>query len=269
MKTNGITTLIALGIVAAYTGGCSKLLGPSPKQQVIMTLDVDDADQRREGIARLSSKKWGLREPYLEYYALLLNKDADALVRCAAVSALGRAGDRKYLKNIAAVMSDKSSAVRWDAAVALDNVTGDAAVEPLRRAAIHDDSMDVRMCSARALRHYDRPEVIRTLVACLSDPAFGVRYQARASLVQITGRDMGSEPHSWAGAAEGKLPPPAPIEPKRRWWRRSRRARASEPATQPATMPATKAGRLWWDWMGVTKKREATSQPGQNIKSAD
>lgn len=249
--------------------GCSKLARPSPKQQVEMTLDADDADQRREGIVRLSSRKWGLKEPYLKYYAMVLNTDADSLVRCAAVSALGRAGDRKYLRDIIAAMSDKSFAVRWDAAVALDNVTGEAAVEPLRRAAIHDDSTDVRMCSARALRHYNRPEVIRTLVGCLSDPAFGVRHQARASLVQITGRDMGAEPRSWAGAADGKLPPPPPIEPKRRWWRRSRRARPSEPATQPtqpATMPATKARRPWWDWMGVTKKHEATSQKGQDIK---
>ena len=73
---------LTLLCLSALTGGCGnpraefsilgRLFGPGGPEMVEMILDVEDADRRREGITLLSEKDWGLRDPYLKYFALTL-----------------------------------------------------------------------------------------------------------------------------------------------------------------------------------------------------
>jgi hypothetical protein len=211
-----------------------KLLGPSPSQYVDMVLDQNDPDRRREGIIGLSKHDWGLTDKYLRGYAAILKTDRDPLVRAAAARALGKAKDPNYTGDVAAALFDESDAVRHDAAVALDGVVGEAAVEPLRKVAVSDTDQDVRTSCARALRHYWREDVVRTLVVCLSDKAFGVRHEAHASLVAVTGMDRGYEPENWADLALKALPPKPPQ--KASWWDRLWR-RGGKPPPAPAGKP--------------------------------
>jgi len=216
-----------------------KVFGPSPKELVQMAFDPNDADRRREGITRLSKKDWGLGEKYLKGYALLLQTDEDASVRCAAARALGRAGNPKYLPNlVTALRKDPSDAVRWDAAAALADVTDPPAAHALQAAALGDSSADVRAASVKALRNVRDREVLRTMIRCLDDASFTVRYQAHASLVEMTGEDFGYESADWSSATGMELlPVPARPAKTRAWWDwfNVKGRPKKVPATQPAT----------------------------------
>jgi len=196
------------------TGASRKIMGPSPKELVSQAFEDPDPDVRREAIAKLSSHSWGLKEPYLKGYAALLEVEMKRkapfrypMLICVAVRALGRSGDAEYLPDLLRAMKDPSDEVRWDAAVALGNVVSEAAVAPLRRAAVSDPSVDVRIACCRALRRYRRQDVVNTLVRCMSDKEFGVQYQAHEMLVELTGRDFGPSAARWAGTDLSKLPP--------------------------------------------------------------
>lgn len=230
-----------------------KLIGPSPSQYREMAFDPNDPDRRRQGIIGLSKKERGLKEPYLRGYAAILKTDREPLVRAAAVRALGKARDPNYIEDVARALFDRSDAVRHDAAVALDGLTGAVAVEPLRNRAVNDTDQDVRAAAARALRHYRRDDVVRALVECLADRQFGVRHEAHASLVALVGQDRGYEPQDWGDVTLKGLPPPKPPE-KGTWWDRLWRKRA-KPSPEPPTSsdhraekkPPGHKGPEWWD----------------------
>ena len=249
MRSIGRTFSVCLAVLAMLAAGCGKdsksfslrgaiqkLRSPSADEMVDMAFNPDDADRRREGITLLSKRDWGLQEPYLKHYAMVLDGDDDPSVRSAAARALGRAGDTKYLPNLINALDDKAVSVRWDAADGLDHLIGDSAADPLREHAIEDKSVDVRATCARALRHYGTAPVVRTLTDCLLDDDFTVRYRAHASLVTITGRDFGYDPEGWSNAP-------------------------------PSDRPTAEAKRRWWDWFGVSRrKKEASSRPADKVQ---
>ncbi len=238
------TLLVALVFLAACGGGCNngkpftmeRLFGPPPAKMIAMAFDVEDPDKRREGILALSKRKWGLREPHLKGYARILRSDHDATVRCAAVRALGKAGNVKYLDEVIQTLDDDSAAVRWDAALALADVRGPSAEEPLIQCALNDLSPDVRSACAQTLSHYQSREVIQTLVKCMDDQSIPVQFSAHASLVEIVGIDMGMESRDWRAVVE-----------------------------QPLFLTPRERAKPWWDLMGVTRPKSkpppATTQP--------
>ena len=247
LQTSGLAIVVTF---SCFSGGCGpsksdssppamlrlyrRLSGPSAPELVAMTFDMEDADRRRKGIVELSGHSWGLEEPYLKAYATLLKHDTEPCVRSGAARALGKAGPaaEKYVQQLAAALGDKSAMVRCDAAVALDTVIGEEAVGPLRKRAVSDESPDVRRCCAKALRHYRTEAVRETLLRCLKDRAFSVRYQARGSLAALTGRDMGYEPIDWVSVS---VIPPGDARSDRPWWNVfNRSGRKGRPATQPA-----------------------------------
>lgn len=277
--------LAFLAIVLLSQGGCSyegslkdwvkeKLFGPSPRQMVAMAFDPNDADRRREGITLLSERSWGLRDPHLKGFALMLAADPDPSVRSAAARALGKAGDANYLPDLAVALGRRgqADAVRCDCAVALDNVIGEPAIDVLTRHATEDRFVDVRVNCVRALRHYRKQKVVRTLVMCLSDQAFEVRHEAREALVAIMGADHGYEPEDWAAVTGVELPP-APTQTYKPWWdwfgvksprRKTVRKDAPAAPAPPEDTPKPKAEpkRPWWDWFGVNKPdRPADPKP--------
>jgi len=202
---------------------------------VAMAFDPNDPDRRREGIIGLSQHDYGLKEPYLEGYATLLRSDRDPLVRAAAVRALGKAQDPNYLPAVTAALSDPSVTVRQDAAAALGSLTGPAATGPLCRAALEDEDKLVRAHCAQALRHYRQQPVYDTLVKCLSDPAFAVRYEAHESLVALGGTDLGYDPRAWSRAG---LPAKQAKGEARPWWRWPRAGKSAPAGSQAGSQPA-------------------------------
>jgi len=193
------------------------VLGPSRLDLMDQAFRASDPDDRREGLLRLLKYPWGVRKPLLGVYATILAAPhQEPTVRGIALRALGRAEHRavKYVPQVASCLGDESTDVRWDAAVALDHMIGEAAVKVLRDHALHDPSLDVRIACARTLRNYRRTDVAKTLVECMADEDYAVCYVARASLVQIAGRDRGRLPSDWLPLTE-KMPPLPPAAP---WW---------------------------------------------------
>jgi len=203
--------------------------GPTPKEQLAMAFDSDDADHRREGVLMLSSHQWGLQEPYLKGYAMLLESDEDPTVRAAAATALGRSKAPGYLETLAAALSDPVPAVQWDAAVALDSLYGQAAIAPLKAAAREDTSADVRAASAWALRHYQREDVADVLLACLSDESFAVQHQARMAMVELAGEDFGYDRAAWQNVRDQLVAGPAHAR-SHPWWKWFGRDESPEPS---------------------------------------
>ena len=197
--------------------------GPSPEELAAQAFESPDPDVRREAIIKLSDHSWGRAEPYLKGYAAIvtaeLRKRGDRrhpTLICAAVRALGRGGDATYLPHVLVALKDVSAEVRWDAAAALDNMIGEKAVVALRSSALSDASVDVRAACCRVLRHYRRQDVLNTLIRCLDDDEFAVRYQAHRTLRELAGRDFGPDAADWAGVRLDKLP--AGTEKKKSWW---------------------------------------------------
>ena len=240
---------VAAALALVSLGGCSKgssgggslngmmrnLVGPSPSELVAWAFDPNDPDRRRMGVLGLSSKKWGLKEPYLKGYAALLKTDKDPLVRAAAARALGKAKDPNYAPAVTRALLDTNVNVRQDVATALDSVYDDTSAGPLRNRAAGDVDQDVRAKCCRALRHHRSIAVARTLVDCLSDKTFSVRHQAHASLVEIVGDDRGYDAENWATVVSGAALPPKPVPQKKpTWWQRMRQKRKKPAAPKPA-----------------------------------
>ena len=220
----------------ACLGGCAvgpldiarEVLGPSRAKLAACAFDRDaDADLRREAVNKMARRYWGHDKAALEGYARLAatrefedGRLEDATVRCAALRALGGAGDKavEHVDEIVIALLDPSDVnVRWDAAAALDKVVTPAAVEYLAGRARKDPSPDVRCASVRALRHYRTTRVAGVLIQCMDDGDYAVRKRAHESLVEIAGKDLGDSPADWVELI-GKIPPPPPQ--RRPWWRR-------------------------------------------------
>jgi hypothetical protein len=60
-----------------------------------------------------------------------------------------------------------------------------------------DEGKDVRIACADALRHYRTLDVARSLVTYLNERDFGVAWQSRQSLRQLTGRDLAYDQSAW------------------------------------------------------------------------
>jgi hypothetical protein len=171
-----------------------------------MMIDPEDVDRQREGILLLSSKPWGIKDPYVKGYATIFKTSENDGVRGAAIVALGRAGDPMYLKEISDAMGDPSAKVRWAAADVLgllpfakaNDAHLPAAAARLRDHAKADQSPDVRAACAKALRNHTGDSVVEALVDCLEDKEFGVRWQAHESLCAISGLDLGYEQDDWS-----------------------------------------------------------------------
>lgn len=236
---------LATGIVlvaAALVAGCgqggagggsemmTRLFGAKPEALVRDMFESPDPDARRQAIEKLSSHDWGLRDPYLKGYSLKA-QDENAAVRSAAIRALGKAGDTRYAPAVIVALRDRAPAVRGDAAVALDWMPSPDAVTPLMQSAAKDESLDVRMNSCRALRHYPRRDVLETLLAAMDDSDFGVRFQAAQSLKEMTGEDGGTDSAVW----------------------RDRLGKRADPFVWRKAEP-----RPWWDWFGVAAKPAPT-----------
>jgi HEAT repeat protein len=197
----------------------SRLGGPTAKELVDWMFTSPDPDIRRQALNKLAGYDWGLKEPYAKGYADRARKDSDATVRSAALAALGRAGDRKYVLDAAACLKDAQPQVRLDAARALDNMPDDRSIEPLM-GAMKDKSPEVRAAAATALRHYRSKAVLDALLAALEDADFGVRYSAADALRELTGLNCGCDEAAWQKALAGRSDPFAKSARARKpWWK--------------------------------------------------
>ncbi len=174
--------------------------GKTPTDAARRMEDQYFADERREGINRLSARSFGRGEPYTARYQQIAQTDSDYLVRSTAIRALNRSRDAAATTIFIEGLSDPQVRVRLEAAKALANVPDEAAIPRLLQMVADDrEDRDVRIAAADALRNHKRVEVARGLISLLNQRDFAVAWQARQSLKGITNADFKYDEAAWLG----------------------------------------------------------------------
>jgi hypothetical protein len=170
--------------------------------------DKSSADHRREGMNKLAEFGF-LSNPLFEKRCRQLAQyDVDFTVRASAIRTGNRARDSKATSVFILGLSDQNEWVRLESAKALANVPDSKAVEPLiRLLADHDQSKDIRIAAADALKHYRTQATARALAATLHDKSFAIAWQAHRSLKYLTSRDFGYEESAWLNYVGGSEKP--------------------------------------------------------------
>ncbi len=217
----GVRTVIlawAVGLLAAAVG-CetftqdlnslgSAIMPVSPEQAARWMVDPNDPDNRRKGTVLISNSPFGGAEAYVTWYRDRIAVEANALVRAALVTALGRWGEPSDAPVIAARLADDNLYVRWEAAKALQRIHNPAVVPDLLRVMRNDDEdTDVRTAAAVALGQYPQDRVFQVLVAALDAPQLSINEAARKSLGTLTGESLGLDPEAWLAWYNGAAAP--------------------------------------------------------------
>jgi len=218
------------------------------------------ADVRRESMVTMSYRWWGMRPTVLKGYALAAsNSKEEPTVRCVALRALAQAGPgaEPHIEEILKALDAKSRHVRWDAAVALDEIWVDTHRSRLARlmSTLSGGYSDAqRREQAAAMNETWGKKVIVRLVAHLrwdpdtnkGDPSIDVRTACAealrshrltdviAVLADVLDKDDDHAVRRQAHASlvelvgvdrgwnradwQGDTVVLAPIEPKKAWW---------------------------------------------------
>jgi hypothetical protein len=172
--------------------------GQRPIQAVEKMNDTNSPDNRRIGINQLLTYKFAKAPPYTTRYRQIAVYDTDSIVRATALRASNRSRDVSATPLFVAALNDKSESVRLEAAKALVHLPDPAAERFLLAALVNpNENIDVRIASADALKHYHDLPNARALAESLDDKDFSVVWQARRSLVYLTGRDFGYDDGAW------------------------------------------------------------------------
>jgi hypothetical protein len=190
--------------------------GNTPGKYARWMEDDKSADLRRTGILKLASDyDFARADPYTRRYWQIAQGDPDYLVRVAAIRALNRSRDRSGIPIYIKGLDDRNPLIRVESAKALANIPDETAVPALlrhlrpeiemrgegsgaaARAERVPETKDTRIAVADALRCYKTKDVARALTEALQDRQFEVAYQARRSLILMTGHDYRYDPDKW------------------------------------------------------------------------
>jgi hypothetical protein len=189
-----ITDAIWEQIVRIY----NYMTGDTPFAAAKNMLEPRYPDLRRQAIMYLSKHEYGRQDPYLKYYAEMARSDPDWTVRAMAIRALNRARDKSVTTIYLNALDDKNELVRLEGAKALANIPEPLAVQALiKHLDSPEETNNVRVACADALRCYRRQEVAQVLVRNLRDPQFAVAWTSRRSLKLMTGKDYRYDQSAW------------------------------------------------------------------------
>lgn len=208
-------TLVCLSVGCDNTPALFRpfALPPISKTSAMMN-DPIFPDRRRLGVNETVVRHVGKFPPYTLKYIQLAENDPDFTVRAIAIRALNRSRDANATPLFIRGLSDPQPLVRLECAKALNRVPDSASVPLLiihlqpnyETGAIdpetgnpktQDETQDVRIAAAEALRHYKTLNVARALIDVLDSRDFGIAWQARNSLHEITGADLGYDQAAW------------------------------------------------------------------------
>lgn len=187
-------------------------LGETPGHYAQMMEDDKSADLRRKGMLRLvSDYDFARKDPYTKRYWQIAQGDPDPLVRVAAVRALNRSRQSSVTPIAIKYLDDPDPLLRLEAAKALANIPDPKAVPVLTkhlsaaqevigqfgRPEAVPENRDVRVACADALRNYPDKDVAKALVDSLNEKEFEISWQARRSLILLTGHDYRYDQAKW------------------------------------------------------------------------
>ena len=167
-------------------------------------------DERRKGINKLVEHAYGRRDPYTKRYIELAQSDPDFLVRATAIRALNISRHKPATPVFIEALKDANAhpIVRLEAAKALANIQDESAANPLIAAVENpSEDLDVRIAAAKALKHYRKLDVARALATTLRGKDFGLAWQSRKSLENLTGQDLRYDQSAWLAYLSGPTKP--------------------------------------------------------------
>ena len=171
--------------------------GDTPLKSAVRMEDARSADARRGWDDELIQNRFARKDPYTKRYAQIAGYDSESIVRGSAVRALNysrsRDGSDLFVKSLDA----PEAYVRLEAAKALANIPVEKAVPKLVGLLEKDEDRDVRIACADALRNYKTLDVGSRAIGVMTDRDFGVTWQARQSLILMTGRDFKYDEAGW------------------------------------------------------------------------
>ena len=172
--------------------------GDTPIAAVRKMENANSADARWQGMTRLAREDFGKRPPYTTRYQQIAQHDPDWLVRATAIRSLNRARDKSATPLFIKALDDENDQARLEAAKALVNLPDEKAIAPLLKIVnTQAGNRDVRIAAADALKHYRNLEVARVLVNQLNERQYGLAWQARHSLKNLTGKDWYYDEAAW------------------------------------------------------------------------
>jgi hypothetical protein len=177
-----------------------RLQGHTPGKAAQLMEDSHNADNRRDGIFRLVDFQVERTDPVvMKRLRQIADVDPNPLVHAAALRALNRCRDKAAALVFIRSIADQDALVRLEAAKALANIPDDHAVPVLLKHLTADDNQDVRIACADALRQFKTLVVGRALAGALTERNFAIAWQARRSLMLMTGRDFRFQQADWLG----------------------------------------------------------------------
>jgi hypothetical protein len=202
--------IIAVGaaIIDVPVHGIAFLNGQTPAVAAREMEDPNSADNRRTGMVKLADGGFAKVASFQARCRQLAQYDKDPTVRATAIRTSNRARDSKATPVFIKALDDHNEWVRLEAVKALANVPDMEAIAPLIRILTsREESRDVRLAAADALKHYRSLQVVRALTASLNDREFGIAWQSRASLKYLTSRDYGFDERAWLAYFTGPEKP--------------------------------------------------------------
>lgn len=191
-----------------YEWAADEALGPSDATR---SAELDRVVASIESMSASEQRRWvGEMEKLVEH-------DASPHMRGQAVRAAGRASVPEALEVIKTGMKDDHFKVRMIACTALASRSEPEATRLLAECVSSDTSKDVRLAAIQSLGSHRGSQATDALKLALEESDLAYRHASIASLRQITGRDVGSEPEAWVALLE--TPQPASGDSGRSTWR--------------------------------------------------
>jgi hypothetical protein len=255
--------LLAGLVLLASVAGCSnneasvdasldrafkKLFEPrrTPQQYMVLAVSSEDADVRRDAVAKISESKLYDREWAVKGFIAIALLESEEQTRCVAIRALARTSDPRAFQTMLKILNHRdhppeevwppTDLVRWDATLALAVLSEKDAILEEQRDAVQaalierlrrDSNRHARIAAARGLGCYLDEAVIEALIAGLRDEDFTVAHECENSLVKLTGRTHNTDVLAWeewfdehrdrAFAHAGEIPPERQLPYDNRW----------------------------------------------------
>lgn len=195
-------------------------LFPRPLGARVVEIESENPDVRRKAVEAIAkSGKTGTVPSLVRLLCLVAQKDRDAMVRSAAVQALGGVKGEGAFETLAEVLAkDENPYVRSDAARALGRQAVPEAVPVLIEAMRGDASIDVRLAAEDALRNFKDRSAAEALASGLGKSDIAEVQKCWESLRYMTGQDLPRQIAAWdayLASAEDPFarhgrPPPLP-----------------------------------------------------------
>ena len=216
--------MLWLAAASGCTGDSSRgplaRLFPRPLGARLVELENENPDVRRKAVEAIAKSGKAETVPSLvRLLCLVAQKDRDAMVRSAAVQALGDVEGEGVLETLAAVLAkDGNPYVRTGAAEALGRQAAPPTVQALVEVMQTDSSVDVRIAAEEALRNFKDRSAAAALASGLGKSDIAEVQKCWESLRYMTGQDLPRVPASWdafLASAEDPFarhgrPPPLP-----------------------------------------------------------